>query len=334
MTLKKVSSMNLFRCLALAAAFAIGNLSAQIIVAEPPAGFGSDAQVMPSNDGGAAVNPQLQQAKDNVDAQLLEDNYDLNRLIVDVELYIWNRVADLLDIVRCGIGGGIGVGAELSLTDYATLGASAIKYQRGVDFPHCVPPLWLINYYDKAPVLHYHETTPTYYTAAFGPWRTENVNATEKLDYIYPRDKWDVRAQIHAFVLSAYVNVSGRQVGDFFAGLIGLDPTNDDDKVDPYAVRQPADQFGRGICNIAFGALEIPFNILRVTEQEGDLPGISKGVGLGVWRFLCREVVGVVELLTFPFGWTPIIEPEYVFQKKRGVVWQVNRPTFNKIYRD
>jgi putative exosortase-associated protein (TIGR04073 family) len=98
------------------------------------------------------------------------------------------------------------------------------------------------------------------------------------------------------------------------------------------ARRQPADQFGRGVCNILFGALEIPFNIIRLTNEEGDLPGISKGVGLGLWRFACREVVGVVELVTFPFGWTPIIEPEYVVQKKLGPNWKVNRPAFHKNY--
>ena len=78
--------------------------------------------------------------------------------------------------------------------------------------------------------------------------------------------------------------------------------------------------------------LLVAFNIIRLTNEEGDLPGISKGVGLGLWRFACREVVGVVELVTFPFGWTPIIEPEYVVQKKLGPNWKVNRPAFHKNY--
>ena len=45
-----------------------------------------------------------------------------------------------------------------------------------------------------------------------------------------------------------------------------------------------------------------------------------------------NKVVGGVELVTFPFGWTPIIEPEYVVQKKLGPNWKVNRPAFHKNY--
>ena len=44
------------------------------------------------------------------------------------------------------------------------------------------------------------------------------------------------------------------------------------------------------------------------------------------------KVVGVAELVTFPFGWSPIIEPEYVLQKTKTSYWTVRRPSFHKRY--
>ena len=320
---------NMVRCLALLAALSLGTLTAQVtIIDQGPVGFGVQE----------TTPDQTSQTEDSAIATVeYDNNFNFNRLAVQTELYSWNRVRDLLDVVRCGLAGGVGIGAEVALTDYLALGASAISYEEGVDFPHCIPPLWLINYYDKTPVFNFH-TTNSYLTAVLGPFRAENYAAVwqspvkgQNID-IFPRSRWDIRAEAHAGVIGAYVAIRPCEIGDFFAGIIGLDPSKDDTELDPYALRRPADQFGRSISNIVCGALEIPFNILRVTEQEGDLAGLTKGVGLGVWRFLAREVVGVVEFVTFPFGWEPIIVPEYVFQKKRGVNWQVNRPVFNRFY--
>lgn len=278
-----------------------------------------------------------------VETRAYEEQFDLNALIVRTELYIWNRISDILDIVRGGVAGGPGIGAEIALTDYAKLGAYA-TFERGFDFPHFLPPLWLIDYYARrTPIFNLHEGY--YATACFGPWRAELDGATDKL--YFPRgdknattmwrdkeSKWDIRAQLDLFLVHGYVSIRALEVADFFAGIVALDPKKDDQYADDeeLARRLPADQFGRGVCNIAFGVLEIPLNVIRLTEEEGDLAGISKGVGLGVWRFLCREVVGVVELVTFPFGWAPIIEPEYVIQKKQGPVWKINRPAFHKNY--
>ena len=277
-----------------------------------------------------------------VQANAYEEEFDLNALIVRSEMYIWNRITDFLDIFHGGIAGGPGIGFEVAVTDYGKLGAY-VSYERGVDFPHFIPPLWLIDYYGRRTVFNYHEGY--YATASLGPWRKQILDANPTL--YFPRGEktepviwanntslWDLRVQLDALLIHPYLNVRTLEIADFFAGIVGLDPKKDDQECDDeeLARRQPADQFGRGVCNILFGALEIPFNIIRLTNEEGDLPGISKGVGLGLWRFACREVVGVVELVTFPFGWSPIIEPEYVVQKKLGPNWKVNRPAFHKNY--
>ena len=276
------------------------------------------------------------------EAKAYEEEFDLNALIVRSEMYVWNRITDFMDIFRGGIAGGPGIGLEVAATDYIKLGAY-VSYERGVDFPHFLPPLWLIDYYGRRKVFNFHEGY--YATVAFGPWRKQILDA--KSTMYFPRGEhneavvwsnstspWDLRVQLDALLIHPYVNIRTLEIADFFAGFVGADPKNDDQHCDDeeLARRQPADQFGRGVCNVAFGFLEVPFNIIRLTNEEGDLPGLSKGVGLGVWRFLCREVVGAVELVTFPFGWNPIIEPEYVVQKKLGPNWKVNRPAFHKNY--
>lgn len=253
--------------------------------------------------------------------------FDLNDILVRSQLYVWNRISDLLDIMRCGIAGGPGIGAEIAVTEYAQLGAYVTK-ENGVDFPHFLPPLWLTHYYQQKPIFNRHEGF--YATASFGPWRTTNQNPEE--NSFFPRGKWDLRAQAALGVGHLYVNFSADELQDFLAGIVGWDPAGDDQVPDPTASRRPADQFGRGVCNILFGVFEIPANIIRVNNEEGDMAGISKGLGLGVWRFVCREVVGVVELVTFPFGWEPIIQPEYMYQKEKSTTWRVQRPAFHRRY--
>ena len=255
--------------------------------------------------------------------------FDVNSVIVQGELYIWNRVADIFDILECGIGFGADIGVDLQITKYAQLTAIA-KYGKGVEFPHFIPPFWMIHYFQHKRIFRVHDGK--YAAVAFGPWRNQNVNEEERHQVTFTSDTWDMRAEL-ALVAHLYADIKLEEVADFFTGFVGYDFKNDDYKIeDSLERRRPADQLGRGVCNILFGALEIPFNILRVTDEEGDFPGISKGVALGIWRFLTREVVGVVELISFPFGWEPIILPEYTWQKTTGIVWQINRPSFQRYF--
>jgi len=257
-----------------------------------------------------------------------EELFDLNSIIVDGEMYIWNRISDILDLVRGGLAGGPGIGAEIAITNYAQLGAYA-NVERGVTFPHFVFPLWIVDYYERnEPVFKEH--IGSYATAAFGPWRAENRTDKAALDYYFPRDRWDIRVQIDAAIIHAYLAVSPLEFWDLLAGFVGLDPSGDDMHTDRMVSRKPASQFGRGLCNLVFGILEIPKTVLIVTDAEGDLPGISTGLAIGVWRFLCREVVGAVELITFPFGWNSIIEPEFVFSNDMSTTWRVRKPDFQK----
>ncbi|MBR0459561.1 MAG: exosortase system-associated protein, TIGR04073 family [Victivallales bacterium] len=256
-----------------------------------------------------------------------EELFNLNDIIVKSELYVWNRISDVFDLFRVGIGAGGDIGVDLQVTKYLQLGGMVTK-EHGVDFPHFIPPFWMVNYYENTPIFRKHEGYNA--SLAFLCWRREWNDPVDGQTR-FERPDWDIRLELAALA-HIYVNVSVPEIGDFLAGFAGYDPAGDDMKLDPSSRRRPADQFGRGISNILFGVVEVPKNVIRVSEEEGDLVGITKGLGLGVWRFLVREIVGVVEFVTFPFGWEPIIEPAYPFQKVEMVEWSVHPPSFQKRY--
>ena len=164
------------------------------------------------------------------EAKAYEEEFDLNALIVRSEMYVWNRISDFLDIFHGGIAGGPGIGFEVALTDYAKLGAY-VSYERGVDFPHFLPPLWLIDYYARRPIFHFHEGY--YATASFGPWRKQIYGADATM--YFPRGEikdnviwadttspWDIRLQIDALLIHPYINVRGLEVADFLPALLVL----------------------------------------------------------------------------------------------------------------
>ena len=80
------------------------------------------------------------------------------------------------------------------------------------------------------------------------------------------------------------------------------------------AVTKSARQLGRGLGNIVTGPLEIPANIIKVKDTNGDVAGVTYGTLRGVWRCLVREGVGVFEVVTFPMRFKPIVTPEFTAQ--------------------
>ncbi len=250
----------------------------------------------------------------------------VNEAIVKGELYVWNRFADLLETLRCGVAVGPSAGAEIAFTDKAMLGAMA-SIEAGASFPHFVPPLWLVPYAEESRVFSTHEGV--YRTVTYGKVRKEN---SPEVTRHFDREPLDLRAELGLGIAHAYVAIKTSQVTDFGAGFVGYDPADDDAELDPTVRRAPADQFGRGVSNILFGWIELGKNMIRVGREEGDASGFTKGLGLGLWRTGIREVVGVFELVTFPFGWSAVIEPEYVLQTSYITHWRLNPPEFKSQY--
>ena len=94
---------------------------------------------------------------------------------------------------------------------------------------------------------------------------------------------------------------------------------------DPW-VMKPVEKLGRGIANVAFGPLEILIRGWDVTQELGGIAGITYGPLKGVVYCIAREVVGVIDIVTFPVplpdcpedpegfgaGYGPIMRPAWV----------------------
>jgi len=98
-------------------------------------------------------------------------------------------------------------------------------------------------------------------------------------------------------------------------------------------------KLGRGISNVAFGALEVLIRAYDVNQEEGGIASVTYGVLDGVCMCVAREVVGVVEIVTFMiplpgatidthesgWGYGPLMKPEFVLDKRHdfyNVVFQ------------
>lgn len=242
--------------------------------------------------------------------------------LVYTEVYIWNRLADFLEILRMGAAAGPAAGAELAFTEHAQIGAYAASEQGGT-FPHFFPPLWIVPYLDEGPMFTGHEGEYRRWVAGPRSWES-----TLRKDVRFPRKEWEVRGQVALGLFHLYGSWDLYQTGDFLAGFVTIDPMEDDQRPSPIATREPARQLGRGVTNTLFGLLEIPKNLIRVTDEDGHFAGLTLGLVQGTWRGLVREGVGVLEIVTFPMGWEPIVEPEFVLEEDTVIDWRVNQPAF------
>ena len=75
-------------------------------------------------------------------------------------------------------------------------------------------------------------------------------------------------------------------------------------------------KLGRGLANAVTGSLEIPVTIYAMHQDQGPVAAMSWGLLIGIGRTLARTVIGVAEIVTFPFPlgmhYEPIIQPEFL----------------------
>jgi len=63
----------------------------------------------------------------------------------------------------------------------------------------------------------------------------------------------------------------------------------------------PTRKLGRGLANVVFGVAELPVQIARVNEREGNGAALSYGVVRGLGRTYMRFHAGLWEMFSFPF---------------------------------
>src|SRR5690242_2706693 len=61
----------------------------------------------------------------------------------------------------------------------------------------------------------------------------------------------------------------------------------------------PTDKLSRGVANVTTGVLAFPGTIAQKTQEDG-ASGVPVGIGMGLYRVVARELVGVYDLVTFP----------------------------------
>lgn len=74
-----------------------------------------------------------------------------------------------------------------------------------------------------------------------------------------------------------------------------------------------ADKFASGIVNATTGWIELPKNIVLVSQADGPLYGISLGIGKGIMHSVGRSLVGIANAATFFIPTKPSMSPLYVW---------------------
>jgi len=116
-------------------------------------------------------------------------------------------------------------------------------------------------------------------------------------------------------------------IAAFLFATIGITvQTYAQDDATPMLTDKIIRKLGRGVSDVAFGAIEFPVRWYQVNFEEGGLAACTYGILSGIVATVRREVVGVVEIVTFPvplpgctdipnspaWGYGPILEPEWI----------------------
>jgi putative exosortase-associated protein (TIGR04073 family) len=84
--------------------------------------------------------------------------------------------------------------------------------------------------------------------------------------------------------------------------VLGLAATSFADIQDPPGNDYgPTRKLGRGLSNVAFGIAELPHQIARVNDREGNSAALGYGLVRGLGRSGMRIGAGLWEMFSFPF---------------------------------
>ncbi len=82
----------------------------------------------------------------------------------------------------------------------------------------------------------------------------------------------------------------------------------------------PLRKLSRGFVNFTVGIIEVPRQIVKVTEKSGDIAGISYGLLKGFACWIGRTIVGAYEVGTFVLpSYRALIEPEFIFEEEKEI---------------
>ena len=74
-------------------------------------------------------------------------------------------------------------------------------------------------------------------------------------------------------------------------------------------------KLSQGMANMLFGFIEIPKNVINITNQHNIFVGMTWGVIRGTMHGVSRTVVGSAEFLTSPIPTSDFTSPAYVWDR-------------------
>lgn len=76
-----------------------------------------------------------------------------------------------------------------------------------------------------------------------------------------------------------------------------------------------SNKLSQGLANMAFGFIEIPKNVINISNEHNILVGLTWGVVRGVAHAASRTLVGGAEFLTSPIPTGDFASPAYVWDR-------------------
>lgn len=83
---------------------------------------------------------------------------------------------------------------------------------------------------------------------------------------------------------------------------------------DGYGASFPA-KLGHGFANMTMGMMELPKNVINISEDSNVLVGITWGTLRGAWHGVSRTLGGVADMLTSPFATADYVSPGYPWER-------------------
>ncbi len=74
-------------------------------------------------------------------------------------------------------------------------------------------------------------------------------------------------------------------------------------------------KINQGLANVVFGFIEVPKNVINVTNHQNIFVGVTVGAIRGIVHGVSRMVVGGVQLLTSPIPTSEFAAPAYVWER-------------------
>ena len=215
--------------------------------------------------------------------------------------YFPNRLFDFTDMFNVGVSFGPTIGLDISLSDKVQIGYMAYS---GSGYT------WL----GRKNIRAHNGSGQTYGLFLY----RYDSNADNK-EMAFLRDDARFSVQVGIGLVQVYGAIKLDEALDFLLGLILIDPKGDDELTESYI---PLFKLSRGVKNVLFAPLEIPFNIVD-SSKISPFNGYIFGTLQGISRFIQREIVGFYELATFYIPQNTIIAPETPFDSPT-YEWQYN----------